>query len=249
MTVAKTIDVRISSVASRTTSALGRRSASGFAAFSRSRRTTFSTSMIASSTSAPMAIAMPPSVIVLMVDAERPQGEDRRRERQRHRRQRDGRRSQVREEQEDDDDDQQAAVAERLDDVVDRHLDEVGLPEDPAIDRHALRQLRLQGVELAIEPRGQLDRVRARLLLHADDDGRLAAAGSFAALQGAAFTHVGDVPDEDRAGAAQGHDAFADLLGVRARGRSPAARTPADLRCRSRPTCSGWRPGPRRAAR
>ena len=42
------------------------RSASGLARFSRSRRTTFSTSMIASSTSAPMAIAMPPSVIVLM---------------------------------------------------------------------------------------------------------------------------------------------------------------------------------------
>ena len=67
MTVANTIDERISSVASRTTAAAGRRSASGLAWFSRRRRTTFSTSMIASSTSAPMAMAMPPSVIVLML--------------------------------------------------------------------------------------------------------------------------------------------------------------------------------------
>ena len=66
MTVANTMDVRISSVASRTTSRFGRRSDSGLAPFSRSRRTTFSTSMIASSTSAPIAIAIPPSVIVLM---------------------------------------------------------------------------------------------------------------------------------------------------------------------------------------
>ena len=40
MIVAKTIEVRISTVASRTTAAAGRRSGSGFYAFSRSRRTT-----------------------------------------------------------------------------------------------------------------------------------------------------------------------------------------------------------------
>ena len=67
ITVAKTIDVRISIVAFRTISASGRLASTGFARFSRSRRTTFSTSMIASSTSAPIAMAMPPSVIVLMV--------------------------------------------------------------------------------------------------------------------------------------------------------------------------------------
>jgi hypothetical protein len=66
ITVAKTIDERISSVASRTMSDADRRSSTGFVWFSRSRRTTFSTSMMASSTSAPMAIAIPPSVIVLM---------------------------------------------------------------------------------------------------------------------------------------------------------------------------------------
>ena len=67
MIVAKTIDLRISSVASRTTSRFGRWSPSGLAAFSRSRRTTFSTSMIASSTRAPIAMAIPPSVMVLIV--------------------------------------------------------------------------------------------------------------------------------------------------------------------------------------
>ena len=40
---------------------------SGLALFSRRRRTTFSTTMIASSTNAPRAIAMPPSVMVLIV--------------------------------------------------------------------------------------------------------------------------------------------------------------------------------------
>ena len=55
-----------------------------------------------------------------------------------------------------------AAVAQRGDDVVDRDLDEVGLPEDAPVDRHARRQLALQRVELAVEPRGHLDRVRAR---------------------------------------------------------------------------------------
>ena len=67
MTVANTMDVRISTVAWWTTAAAGRWSSGGLIEFSRSRRTTFSTPMIASSTSAPMAIARPPSVMVLIV--------------------------------------------------------------------------------------------------------------------------------------------------------------------------------------
>ena len=144
MTVANTIDDRISSVASRTTTADGRRSASGLALFSRRRRTTFSTSMIASSTSAPMAIAMPPSVIVLMPtpnarSASTAAASD------------SGIAVSV------------MAPARRfarnsstitmtrmppsrsaVDHVVDRDLDEVGLPEDPPVDRHPARQFRLQ---------------------------------------------------------------------------------------------------------
>ena len=102
--------------------------------FSRRRRTTFSTSMIASSTSAPMAMAMPPSVMVLIDGAEGAQHEHGRGERQRNRRQRDGGGAQVRQEDQHDDDDEDAAVAQRLDDVVDRDLDEVRLAEDLAVD-------------------------------------------------------------------------------------------------------------------
>ena len=98
------------------------------------------------------------------------------------------------------------------DDVVDRDLDEVGLPEDPPVDRHAARQLALKRVELSIEPRRELDRVGAGLFLDADDHRRLAVARSLAALERRAFTHVGDVADEHRPIAAQRDDAVADLL-------------------------------------
>ena len=84
------------------TSSAGRRSASGRAAFSRSRRKTFSTSMIASSTSAPIAIARPPSVIVLMVTPSAPHRQHRDDEREREREQRDRGRPDVHEEQEQD---------------------------------------------------------------------------------------------------------------------------------------------------
>ncbi len=66
ISVANTTEPRISFDAASTTSKMGRRSASGSSAFSRSRRCTFSTSTIASSTSSPMAIANPPSVMVLI---------------------------------------------------------------------------------------------------------------------------------------------------------------------------------------
>ena len=80
------------------------------------------------------------------------------------------------------------------------------------------RQLLLQRVELAVEPPGQLDGVGAGLLLHADDHRRLAAPRSFAALERAALAHVGHVANEDRPRPAQRDQAFADL-----RGRADAA--------------------------
>ena len=67
MTVALRIGSRISRAASRMTAAGEWRQRSGRRRFSRRRRCAFSTKMIASSTSAPIAIAIPPSVIVLMV--------------------------------------------------------------------------------------------------------------------------------------------------------------------------------------
>ena len=64
--VANTTDARISLLASKMTCTRGRRSASGSAPFSRRRRKMFSTSMIASSTSSPIATASPPSVMTLI---------------------------------------------------------------------------------------------------------------------------------------------------------------------------------------
>src|SRR5215470_2166414 len=148
MIVAKTIDVRISSVASRTISALGRCSSASFARFSRRRLTTFSTSMIASSTSAPMAMAMPPSVIVLIVAPKARSTRIAAARRERHRGQRDRRCAQVRQKEQHHDDHEDAAVAKGLDHVVDGDLNKVSLTKDLAIDRHPLWQLLLQAIEL-----------------------------------------------------------------------------------------------------
>ncbi len=65
--VAKKMALRTSDEARNTTSSAGRRSPSGLPRSSRRRRNTFSTSMMASSTNAPIAIVRPPSVMVLMV--------------------------------------------------------------------------------------------------------------------------------------------------------------------------------------
>ena len=67
MSVAKTMDFWISMLASKMTCIVFLRLSSGCRLLTRSRRKTFSTRMTASSTSAPMAMAMPPSVMVLMV--------------------------------------------------------------------------------------------------------------------------------------------------------------------------------------
>ncbi len=67
MAVANTIAGRISLLASRITVRRGCLSDSGLAAFSLRRRKTFSTSMMASSTKLPTAMARPPRVITLMV--------------------------------------------------------------------------------------------------------------------------------------------------------------------------------------
>ena len=128
--VAKTIDERTSLDASLDHDVRAR--ASGFAAparFSRSRRNTFSTSTMASSTSSPMATASPPSVIVLIDDAERLEHERRDDDRERDRRQRDRGRAEVEQEQEQHDHDEDRPVAERLLDVADGGLDEGRLPE------------------------------------------------------------------------------------------------------------------------
>src|SRR5439155_6733341 len=87
-----------------------------------------------------------------------------------------------------------------------------GLPEDLAVDRHPLRQLLLEPVELSVETCRQLDRVGAGLFLHADDDGRLPAARAFAALEGGALAVVRQIADEHRSAAAQRDDALPELI-------------------------------------
>ena len=176
--------------------------------------------------------------------AEGAQRENRRGERQRHRRQRDRGRPEVGQKQQHDDDDEDAAVAKRVDHVVDGYLDEVGLPEDVPVNGDAGRQLLLERVELAVQPLGDLDRVGARLLLHADDHRGLAAAGAFAALERGALADVGDVAHEDRTIAAQRDHRVADLRQACGRDRSPGARTPANLPCTHPRRCSRWRRAP-----
>ena len=134
MRVAKRIALRTSDEARNTTSSAGRRSASGFARFQ----------------------AQPAEDVLDVDDGVVHQRADRDREAaERHgveraaeggehedahdERQRDGdggdeRRAEVAEEQEQDDEDEDRAVAQRDRDVVDRDLDEVGLPEVLLLD-------------------------------------------------------------------------------------------------------------------
>ena len=62
----------------------------------------------------------------------------------------------------DHEDDQDGAFEKRREQVVERLLDEVGLPEQVAVDLHALRQGTLDVVERRVDPLGQLQRVRRR---------------------------------------------------------------------------------------
>ena len=104
------------------------------------------------------------------------QREHRRGERQRQGRQRDGGRAQVGEEQHHDDHHEHRAVAQRGQHVLHRHLDEVGLAEDPPVDGVAGRQLLLEGVQRPVQASGHLQRIGAGLFLHADDHRRATAA-------------------------------------------------------------------------
>ena len=130
--MANTIEFRTSLDASKTTCRIGR--GVGLSLFSRNRLKTFSTSTIASSTTSPTAIARPPSVIVF---TDRPNqymtialvkndsgmavsviAVVRRLSRNRNR----TRATMI------------VASRQRRLDVVDRRLDEIGLPEQRAVD-------------------------------------------------------------------------------------------------------------------
>ena len=84
--------------------------------------------------------------------------------------------------------------------VVDGDLDEVRLPEDVPVDRHARRQRLLDVVQRAVELSGQGQRVGAGLLLDAEDHCRLALGRALAALDRRADAHVGQMTDTAPAG-------------------------------------------------
>ena len=98
------------------------------------------------------------------------------------RQQGDRRGADVHQEHHDDDDHEAGALDECLEQVVERLLDEVGLPEQIAVDLHALRQRALNVVERRVDALGELQRIDRRLLLDADDDRRLRVVRAFAAL-------------------------------------------------------------------
>ena len=150
------------------------------AAFSRRRLTTFSTSTIASSTSAPTAMAIPPQRHAVDRKPRQPHTDHRGEQRQRYRQQRDRAGPQIGQEHQRDEDHQQCAVAQRAVQVRQRQLDEVRLPERPGVELHARRQLRLDLVEHTVEGGGQRQRVDLRLPVDAEYHRRLPVAGAFA---------------------------------------------------------------------
>ena len=116
--------------------------------------------------------------------------------------------AEVPEEEEQDDDDEKRAVAKRLDHVVYRQRDEVGLPEDPPVDGDPLGEAFLQPVELLVDPLRQLECIRVRLFLDRKDDGRLGVDGGGPETRLGADRNVGDVADTDGSAAREAHHRF-----------------------------------------
>ena len=111
---------------------------------------------------------------------------------------RDEGRPQVAEEEEEDDDHEDPAVPQGDRDVVDRDLDEVGLPEVLLLDDDARRQRPLQVVEDAVGLPREGEGVRPGLLLDAQDHRRLGPVGGGPAggLRGGA--HGRDLAEPER---------------------------------------------------
>ena len=98
-----------------------------------------------------MAMASPPRLMLLMREAEPVERHHRCQQRQRQSEQRNRRRADVHQEHDHDDDDQSGSFEQRLEQVVQRLLDEVGAAEQVAVNRHALRQRALDVVERRVD--------------------------------------------------------------------------------------------------
>ncbi len=114
-----------------------------------------------------------------------------------------------------DNDDEAGTLDERGEEVVQRLLDEVGAAEQVAVNRHALRQRVLDVVERRIDLFGELQRVRARLLLDADDDRGLRVVRTVAPLDGRPNLHGSKIAHQHGHGVVNLHDRRADIGGVR----------------------------------
>ena len=103
------------------------------------------------------------------------------------------RRPDVHQEHHDNEDHEDRALDERGEEVGERLLDEIRLPEQIAMDLHALRQGPLDILKRGVDALGQFQCVDRRLFLNANDDGRFGIVRAFAPLDRRAFandTHV-----------------------------------------------------------
>ena len=90
--------------------------------------------------------------------------------------------------------------------------DEVGLPENAAVDLHSLGERCLDGRDLLIDPIGQLERVSAGLLQDGEDDRPRGVRRSFTQTSGGPDTYGRDVPDRNRGPIPRGHDGKSDVF-------------------------------------
>ena len=79
-------------------------------------------------------------------------------------------------------------------------LDEIRLPEQVAMDLHALRERSLNIIQRGVDALRQFQRVDPWLLLNADDHRRSGIVRAFAPLDGCAFANDADVFNEHRRG-------------------------------------------------
>ena len=157
-------------------------------------------------------MAMPPSVMLLIVKPARLNAENGRDQRERNRHQRNDPGAEVREEQKHDQHDQQAAIPQGQEQIANGGLDEIGLTKQPLVNSHPRREAGLNVIECGVQRTSQFDRVLARLLLDAEDHRRLAVVRSLAALQGFAHGDSGHIAHQHRTIAPQRNDGLREII-------------------------------------
>ena len=173
----------------------GRRWLEGTALFRRRRRKTFSTPINASSTSSPIAIAIPPRVRLLIVIPKYLRATRVVHSESGMADKRDSARPRVCKERDHHNERQQSAIAQGLPEVRYRCLDELGLSEDTGVNLDARRERRLDLVEIRDDSACQIESVALRLLADPDDHGRTSVQRTLPAPQRLALPHRAKIPD------------------------------------------------------